>query len=288
MNLSEFQNDAKAGEAVLARALEEARQRWGGRLVAAYALGSLAHGGFSEHVSDVDFAVILAEPLGEADRASVVALTEAVKASGLPLADRLSTFWGSEAALSRGEEGGRFPPVDRLDLAENGRLLAGREVRARVVRPSTEEMVIAAARQSLNMFARPESMAQLRDPSSLVAAGARSLTKRVLFPVRFLYTAQTGAIGRNDAAVEHFLRRATGSVASLARDAFLWRYTPFTPGDPAVFATARAGLLPLYRLFANDYQARLSVLEDRELARAFSAWRVALDAPAASLDAPVG
>ena len=220
--------------------------------------------------------------------AEVKSWADQVKASGLPLADRLSTFWGSEAALSRGEEGGRFPPVDRLDLAENGRLLAGREVRARVVRPSTEEMVIAAARQALNMFARPESMAQLRDPASLVAAGARSLTKRVLFPVRFLYTAQTGAIGRNDAAVEHFLRQATGSVAKLARDAFLWRYTPFTPGDPAVFATAREGLLPLYRLFADDYQARLSVLEDRELARAFSAWRVALDAPAASLDAPVG
>ena len=44
------------GERVLADAVEAYRVALGGRLVAAYALGSLAHGGFSELVSDIDLA----------------------------------------------------------------------------------------------------------------------------------------------------------------------------------------------------------------------------------------
>jgi hypothetical protein len=35
------------------------------RLIAGYALGSLAHGGFSPLVSDVDLGLILEDPVGE-------------------------------------------------------------------------------------------------------------------------------------------------------------------------------------------------------------------------------
>lgn len=44
------------GNGVLADAVAAYRVVLGDRLVAAYALGSLAHGGFSELVSDVDLA----------------------------------------------------------------------------------------------------------------------------------------------------------------------------------------------------------------------------------------
>ncbi len=43
------------GEKVLTTAVTSARDVWGDRLIAAYALGSLAHGGFSVHVSDTDW-----------------------------------------------------------------------------------------------------------------------------------------------------------------------------------------------------------------------------------------
>jgi predicted nucleotidyltransferase len=46
-------------ENVLAEALEVYRVVLGERLVAAYALGTLAHGGFSELVSDIDLGLIL-------------------------------------------------------------------------------------------------------------------------------------------------------------------------------------------------------------------------------------
>src|SRR5215207_9357604 len=95
------------GEAVLARAVEVARDRWGERLLA----------------------------------------------SGLPLGERLSVFWGSPASLRGAAEVGRFPPHDRLDLIRHGRLLAGRDVRDGLPVPDTREMVLAAARQALRSLA---------------------------------------------------------------------------------------------------------------------------------------
>ncbi len=272
MNLSDFQTSTGAGEAVLAQALALAQKAWGGRLVAAYALGSLAHGGFSEHVSDVDFAVVLADPLEPSDAERIAQVAAAVKAGGAPLSDRLSVFWGSPQTIAAKAEGGRFPPVDLVDLKEHGRLMAGRDVRAVVALPQTKAMVIAAARQAIKSMATPEATEQLHHPESLVQAGARSLTKRILFPVRFLYTAQTGKIGRNDAAVTHFLETQDGAAAELARAAFEWRYRPYSPGDGNVLDLVRRGVLPLYRLFADDYEARLRGW-DAGMARGFAEWR---------------
>jgi hypothetical protein len=50
------------------------------------------------------------------------------------------------------------------------------------------------------------------NPTSLIAAGARKLTKLVLFPVRFLHTLRTGQIGENEAAVHHYLTFAIREI----------------------------------------------------------------------------
>jgi hypothetical protein len=265
------------GEAMLARALAEAWGAWGGRLVAAYALGSLAHGGFSEHVSDVDFGVVIADPLQGDDAAQVDALSGRLKTSGAPLADRVSVFWGSPETIGGKSEGGRFPPVDLVDLKQHGRLLAGSDVREAVRVPSEAELVVAGARHALARFASDESVAQTRDPAALVAAGARALTKRVLFPVRFLYTARTGQIGLNDAAVAHFIAAERGPAAELAAEALRWRHHPFEPGDASVHDKAVRGLMPVTRLFVEEYEARLRALGEAELADAFARWRERLD-----------
>ncbi|HLG72657.1 MAG TPA: hypothetical protein VK009_19740, partial [Chloroflexota bacterium] len=104
------------GAAVLQAAVDEARGLWGERLLAAYALGSLAHGGFSRLVSDVDAGFVLQGPLTESDAARAVELGKRVTARGLELADRLSVFWGSRATLEGDESIGRFPAIDRTDL----------------------------------------------------------------------------------------------------------------------------------------------------------------------------
>jgi hypothetical protein len=86
-----------AGEAVLTEAVASYRAVLGPRLLAGYALGSLAHGGFSPLVSDVDLALILAGPLRPADRLMIRRVAGQVRSGGSGLHERLSVFWGSPA-----------------------------------------------------------------------------------------------------------------------------------------------------------------------------------------------
>ena len=55
------------GEELLAATIDLAQQKWRNRLVAAYAQGSLAHGGFRPLVSDIDIGLVLDNPLLASD-----------------------------------------------------------------------------------------------------------------------------------------------------------------------------------------------------------------------------
>jgi len=103
------------GERILTTPVAGAKEAWSDRLVAAYALGSLAHGGFSIHVSDVDLGFILSDPLGDQDTEGMANLSAAIKASVAPLATRLSVFWGSIATLSGQTSGDRPLPHHHVD-----------------------------------------------------------------------------------------------------------------------------------------------------------------------------
>ena len=141
--------DAYLGEAVLARALSAYRAALGSRLMAGYALGSLAHGGFSPLVSDVDLGLILQDPLRTKDRMTIRRVARTVRAGGSALDERLSVFWGTPATLRGQVKGGRFPPLDRLDLLDYGRLLTGLDARSGVVRPDRAELLVAGAEFAL-------------------------------------------------------------------------------------------------------------------------------------------
>jgi hypothetical protein len=265
------------GERVLQEALHLAIGTWGERLVAVYALGSLAHGGFSMHVSDIDCGLVLRDPLDLGEAQAVDAIGRAVKAGAMPLAERLSLFWGSLATLA-GEAPGdalgtRFPPLDRLDLKQWGRLLYGDEVRAALPAPTVRELVVGGAKFALQSLATPAVTVELKEPAALAHAGVIKLTKRVLFPVRFLYTARTGEIGRNQAAVDDFTAHETGPTADLARLALVWRDSPPGPDDLAVAHALDQGLLPLYRRFVEEYAVRLREYGEGQLAGDFEKWR---------------
>ncbi|WIG59319.1 MAG: hypothetical protein OJF49_002066 [Ktedonobacterales bacterium] len=267
------QRQRSIGERVLESAVRLAAATWDSRLIAAYALGSLAHGGFSIHVSDIDLGLVLSDPLQVRDPQTVETLSSTLLASGVPMADRLSIFWGSQATLSGEATGGRFPALDRLDLKEYGHLLVGQDIRSELPTPSLRELVVEGASFALRSLSTPEVTAILHDPTTLASAGVRTLTKRVLFPVRFLFTAQTGQIGRNDTAVEYFTSRQTGPAADLARNACAWRERPPDADDRTVLASLETGLLPLYRLFLDDYTPRLRQYGALDLAYAFQEWR---------------
>lgn len=261
------------GEHVLAQAVDLAQAIWGDRLIAAYALGSLAHGGFSIHVSDVDLGLVLNDPLDAQDGGAVDRLTIEIKASAIPLAERLSVYWGSVGTLSGIASGGRFPPLDLHDLKQFGRLLAGRDVRSQLQSPTLRELVVSSAEFALKILSTPEVTSRLRNPVEFANASTKMLTKHVLYPVRFIFTAQTGQIGMNDKAVEYFSGVATGPAAELARKGFQWRYDPPDPGDRAVVELLRNGVLPLYRMFLADYEQRLRDYGELELAKAYREWQ---------------
>ena len=291
--------DADLGEAVLARAVPAYRAALGSRLLAGYALGSLAHGGFSALVSDVDLGLILRDPATVQDRMTIRAVARSVRAGGSALDQRLSVFWGTPATLGGQRRGGRFPPLDRLDLLEYGRLLTGQDLRSAVARPDHAELLVAGAEFALGYLGgaarlpdRLRSWARLRRqddtvlneiraPARLVSRGPRRLTKIVLFPVRFLFTAETGQVGTNNRAAQHYLASANPPAAALVTAALTWRLE--TPAAEEATALLSRELIPLYLEYIDDHIARLHAVNHPRLARRFQRWRLRLLAAAPSL-----
>lgn len=284
------------GFAVLREAVTRYRAVLGDRLVAAYALGSLAHGGFSPLVSDVDLGLVLADPIEPSDVPTIGAVAEAVKAGGTALHERLSVFWATPDTLAGRAPGGRFPPLDRLDLLENGLLLDGTECRQGLTAPDPAELLVEGAAFALDFLgpgrgtggpaasalgsltpAGHELIEEIRRPELLMKHGTRHLTKTVLFPVRFLFTAATGRVGTNHAAVDYYLANSEAVAPALVAAGLHWRTVP--PDDePAAVALLERELRPLYLEFIDDHTTKLEDLGAAELAAAFTRWRRQLTA----------
>jgi hypothetical protein len=226
---------------------------------------------------------------GEAVLAEAVAV--GVKAGLSELHRRLSVFWATPSILRGEVAGGRFPPLDRLDLLEHGRLLWGVEAREGVPRAGRDELLVAGAEFALDFLAgtpRPgapsgqalgslrlagaEAVEEIRRPEALLARGVRRVTKLILFPVRFLFTAATGQVGTNQLAVAHHLAIPGAPAKRLVAAGLAWRSAP--PEDPSgAMAVMEAELLPLYLHYLDDHSGRLAALGRHDLAAAFAEWR---------------
>jgi hypothetical protein len=238
--------------AVLAEAVRWARLLFGTGFEAAYAIGSLAHGGYAPGVSDVDLALVV-RTAGPWSRARVRAVRVLARwRCGPGPADRLSVFW----ARWRDVRGGaaarvRLPAVDRLDVLEHGVLLAGTDRRAGAVPPTHEELVLDGARFAIGWYDRARLDA-LRDPAALAGADARTVTKTVLFPVRFLVTLHTGRAGSNADAVRWYVEDHRGPASPLVAAAARWREHGVGP-DAAALLTEH--LAELHAEWAADHVA---------------------------------
>jgi hypothetical protein len=228
------------GWRVARRACEYAAAALGERLVSVYAIGSLAHGGFSLAVSDVDVA-LLVDHCDDSVPGIVEGIVESTRrALGAGLADRLSVFYGDWRSFALPPPSARLGAIDRLDLMDNGVLMAGVDRRATDgTRPSGTELVAETA------GFLPYWLTQRRGIDDLIAAGPRVLTKNVLFPVRFLYTHATSRAGGNEDAVNWY-RDLGGPHAPLATAALRWR-----TGDVDPVAARRLLELHLDGLYAE-------------------------------------
>jgi len=247
-------NDQESGEGVLAIATDVALAVFGARLRAVFALGSLAHGGFSVLASDIDLALVVdavdvdtAELVDEVRRVSIAR-------SPSPLAHRLSIFWSDWAGVRHGpERHSRLSAVDRLDLLDSGRLLHGSDERAGAVRPDRAVLVAESARFACTKFG-DSYFAGLHHPNRLVAGGPRVASKAALFPIRFLYTLATGQVGLNDHAADWYEEHGAHPV--LARAAMQWREHGILDAEAATRVLS-AHLLGVYDEFFDAYRAEL-------------------------------
>jgi hypothetical protein len=208
---------------VIADTVQAAQAVLGTEAIAAiFTLGSLAHGGFAPLVSDVDVAIIVeaTTPDTAAQMARVQSLV--VDKGSSPLSERLSVFWADWQTVRTGEGAhSRLGPVDRLDLLDSGRLLLGSDLREPSVRPSHRELVVMSADHILDKFT-DAYLERLRDTQALLAGGPRTVTKAILFPVRFMYTLRTGRIGLNDNSARWYVAEGLPGGA-LALKALEWR-----------------------------------------------------------------
>ena len=122
------------GETVLLEAVDAYRGQLGERLLAAYALGSLAHGGFSELVSDVDLGLILSDPLEPGDPDAIQQIADAQRRKGSPLHERLSVFWGTpdtlaESSTATGSANVELTEMAATPVAANGVIIEHRTTR---------------------------------------------------------------------------------------------------------------------------------------------------------------
>lgn len=279
------------GETVLSEAATAYQTALSNRLLGAYALGSLAHGGFSNLVSDIDLGLIISDPIQPGDAARIQTVAETEKAKGSELHTRLSVFWGTPSTLRGESPGGRFPAFDRLDLIEHGRLLAGSDhARDGLPRPSLDELTVTSAGFALDFlsgvkplatadtlasmhFAAQDAIKGILAPDLLVARGdVRRLTKLVLFPVRFLYTAKTGRVGTNDSAADHYLTDDPAPSKDLVAAARAWRTGKEFDKTAASDLLSRQ-LVPLYLHYIDDHITRLDALGQDQLTTWFRHWR---------------
>ena len=209
--------DTEAGWRVARTACDQAGRALGGRLIAVYAIGSLAHGGFSSAVSDVDVAVLVDHCDASLPDTVSAIVTATQRELGPGLADRLSIFYGDWSSFAAPRSSARMGAIDRLDILDHGVLMQGVDRRAPDgSRPTRDELVAETAELLKYQLSLP------RDPDDLIAAGPRPLTKAILFPVRFLYTHATGHAGANADAV-YWYRDQGGPHAVLALAALDWR-----------------------------------------------------------------
>jgi hypothetical protein len=230
MGTVSIEDRERAGWDVIEAAVAAAQERLGERLASAYAIGSLAHGGFAPAVSDVDLALLTGEPVD--DIADVVEEIQDEVAGTWELGSRLSIFHAPWAEFGDPPEGARFPPIDRFDLVRYGILVGGTDLRgAHATLPSAGEIRAHAVESALRRVT-PE---QLDADLGQLAAGGVSVpdaTKAVLWPIRLQHVCDIGQATGNADAVAHYVSLPDAGHGALAQDALGWRDLSATP-DPA-------------------------------------------------------
>jgi predicted nucleotidyltransferase len=199
------------------------------RLIGAYLIGSIAHGGFSHRYSDIDLALVTEDDLDAAALTKLRALTAEQDAA---LSQKLSVFWAD-----RHFSIGRLPPLDRADYLDHAIVIAERE-RIRPARPTLDE--IRAYLKGAPFSNWTENTHRFAKMDVLVSGDHKAFIRTLLYPARLVYSWSTGRMASNDEAVaftrEH---RLPGMDTDILTQALAHRQAG---ADPDALFPARAVL----------------------------------------------
>ncbi len=237
----------------------------GDRLQSAYALGSLAHGGFAPAVSDIDLAVLTAHL--EADISQIIATACAQVADSHELGERLSVFHAPWLQFADPPEGARFPPIDRYDLVRYGVLVHGADLRDEYgVAPQPDEIRAHAVTSALRRLTPEQLHLDVEQLASEL--NVHDATKLVLWPVRLQHVCDAGKASGNADAVHHYAGLPDAQHRSLAEAALGWRELSAIPEPEAAVSWISEEIYPLHaevlrRVAEHPEIPRRSELTDR-------------------------
>lgn len=239
--------ETEPGWRVIETAVAAARSRLDRELTSAYAIGSLAHGGFNPAVSDVDLA-LLTSGTGANDMTQVVAAIGSHVRAEVPgdLAERLSVFHVAWRDFRFPPSRSRFPAIDRQDLVRSGVLVHGEDLRGKCATLPTDTEVIEQAVSSALRRHTPESLTAELNELLTDAIEVRAASKLVLWPIRLLHAAQTATATSNAAAVEHYRATPGAAHVRLAQLALRWRSTGAITDPLGARDRLTAELFPLH------------------------------------------
>lgn len=245
------------------RMADELRQRLGDNLVALYLYGSAAMEDFRPGWSDIDVLCLTDKPVTEALAQELMTLRQRMAAeTGDPiyrnfegaivvLQEFLSgaysrvVYWGTSG--ERVTDRYDFDPFCRVSLLRYGRLLAGCEVRERIVPPTVDELRAAVAGHLKTI----RQVAGQTGPT-LYACGW------LLDIARCLYTLRTGDILSKTAAGEWALHEGLCPVEDDLRRALTVRREPARYRDDPDTRAWLSDLAPAVQRFADVLERELN------------------------------
>jgi predicted nucleotidyltransferase len=236
----------EGGWAVIDAGVRSAGRALGDALVSAYAIGSLAHGGFSAASSDVDLALLTSD-MADGDMPVEQISREVERELPGPLSERLSVFHVSWSRFASPPPAARFPSIDRLDLMRSGILVLGEDLRGRFgIEPAPDEVPEQAVSAALARHDPARLRAEIATLTPTTIDG-RTASKLILWPVRPLHTADTVEAAGNDDAVAHY-REGTPAPRHLplVEAALSWRGRDGIPEPEPAPAALRSEAIPLY------------------------------------------
>jgi predicted nucleotidyltransferase len=197
------------------------RAQLGERLIGAYLLGSLAHGGYSHRYSDIDMALVTEDGL---DEPTLAVLRGLAAEHDVTLGKKLSVFW-SDRRFSTG----RFPPLDRTDYLDNAIALSERE-RVLPARPTLDEIRLYLKGAPLSNWA--ESARRFAAMDVLRPGDHKAFIRALLYPARLVHSWTTGRLASNDNAVAFTCEnRPLGMDSAILCSALAYRRAAADP-DP--------------------------------------------------------